>query len=189
VAETDECGCKKYTCKQLPCAPASKDDIKCPKDQKKNTPALGVDKCKCPVPTCVSKPEICEGKEVPKGYTVGVSGRAYKVHNDAKTWQEANNICKNSGGQLVEPDNEEVNRYLATLSADNIWIGATDNGHEGRFTWVSSGKNVQMKKWHPGEPNNCCGGQNCAVTNFNKKGHWDDAGCNIKNKFVCQFKP
>ena len=80
------------------------------------------------------------------------------------------------------------NLTFSYRSGKQQWIGATDAGHEGIWTWTN-GAPVRKSEshWYPGEPNNCCGGQNCAVSNFaGRPGIWDDQGCTLKRPFHCQ---
>merc|ERR1739848_195465 len=89
------------------------------------------------------------------------------------TFKDAITICSQNGGVLVEDDHPAITSYLKH-SKTLQWIGATDAGHEGKWTWTRGGS-VGKGKWYPREPNNCCGGQNCAVTNFAApgSGRWD----------------
>ena len=64
------------------------------------------------------------------------------------------------------------------------WIGATDAGHEGNWTWTD-GSPVKEGNWWPGEPNNNGGQQNCAIINYREGGKWDDIGWWIPNTFHC----
>jgi len=34
-----------------------------------------------------------------------------------------------------------------------FWLGATDNGHEGIWTWNATGDQMQYTNWSPAEPN------------------------------------
>ena len=65
------------------------------------------------------------------------------------------------------------------------WIGATDQGHEGKWTWTN-GVAVAKSHWYPGEPNDKAGGQNCALINWWKSGFWADETCTTKHPFHCQ---
>jgi len=66
------------------------------------------------------------------------------------------------GGHLVTIDNAEENTWVYnTFSTYGgvqraIWLGLTDQGHEGTFTW-SSGSPSSYRNWSPGEPNNVGG--------------------------------
>lgn len=121
------------------------------------------------------------------GYAYGLKGRALKVYSEKKSWSEARKTCQAEGGDLVTVDDPLVNAWLADQK-EVLWIGATDEGHEGQFLWTN-GKSTSATKefWHPHEPNNCCGGQNCAVVNFHSPGHWDDQGCAVGHPFACQI--
>jgi len=133
------------------------------------------------------RPFHCQVHRV--GYAYGAGGRVLKLHTEKKTWAEANAICRVEGGELVKVDNAAVNARLAAygMKNANLWIGATDAGHEGSWRW-NDGRVATKSFWYPREPNNCCGGQNCAVVNFRQPGKWDDQGCNARNSFVCQIR-
>merc|ERR1712137_455644 len=100
------------------------------------------------------------------------------------TFAEAKAVCAGFGGLVVYDDHPSVNKHLAQKGGKQ-WIGGTDEGHEGKWTWTN-GVPMPKGRWWPGEPNNCCGGQNCAVVNFGKPGFWDDQSCNLKRPFHCQ---
>jgi hypothetical protein len=61
----------------------------------------------------------------------------------------------------------------------SLWIGLTDAGHEGTFTWVS-GEPVTYTNWLPGQPDNAYGDENYAhmMRTGNGFGHpgglWND---------------
>jgi len=122
------------------------------------------------------------------GYKYG-AGRGLKVHNKKMSWREAAKTCHLEGAELVKVDNAEVNAWLAKQDSKlgRLWIGASDQGHEGKFT-LSDGLPAPKDFWYPKEPNNGGGNQNCAVVNFEIPGKWDDQNCNVKNAFVCQIE-
>lgn len=132
------------------------------------------------------KPFHCQIHRI--GYVYGVRRRVMKVHPEKKNWQDAAATCHAEGGELVKVNNPEVSSWLARQDPKlgHLWVGARDEGHEGKFTW-SDGQPADLAKWSPGEPNNCCGGQNCAVVNWKQPGIWDDQGCQLLNPFVCQI--
>ena len=67
------------------------------------------------------------------------------------------------------------------------WIGATDAGHEGNWTWTD-GSPIWKGNWWPGNPNNNGFGQDCAITNDGARcsGKWNDKACSNKEPFHCQ---
>jgi len=122
------------------------------------------------------------------GYAYGVARRGFKVHAEKMSWGDAAKTCHQEGGELVKVNHPAVNAWLAKQDPKLgvLWIGATDQGHEGKFTF-SDGRPAPTVYWSPGEPNNCCGGQNCALVNWKIPGKWDDQGCHVKHSFVCQL--
>jgi len=133
----------------------------------------------------VSLTPIAEANTDTQGW-VRVGGRYLKFNATPMNWADAVNACASFGGLLVYDDNAAINAYLAK-NGKLQWIGATDQGHEGKWTWSNGVPTTRASPpWWPGEPNNCCGGQNCAVVNFGKPGLWDDQGCSLKRPFHCQ---
>ena len=64
-------------------------------------------------------------------------------------------------------------------------IGYTDESNEGN--WISNGK--QFIQWADGQPDNCCGGQNCAVLSYGaNNGEMTDQSCGTdRYTFICQI--
>jgi len=106
---------------------------------------------------------------------VNVGGRFLKFFAKPMQFDEAVATCAGIGGLLAYDDHPLVHLYLAR-NGQLQWIGASDEGHEGKWTWTN-GASVGAGHWAPGEPNNLGGRQNCAVVNFRKPGHWDDQNC------------
>jgi len=137
------------------------------------------------------RPFHCQVHRLGYQYVASIGRRVLKVHPEKKTWAAAQSVCHAEGGQLVIVNSKATNDWLAKQTLNNIWIGATDNGHEGKWT-TPDGSLASKDFWYKGEPNNCCGGQNCAVVNFlsgkyGGKGTWDDQGCGIARSFVCEI--
>ncbi|MFC0243784.1 T1SS-143 repeat domain-containing protein [Rhodopseudomonas telluris] len=80
---------------------------------------------------------------------------------DNFTWTEADALAKAAGGYLVTitsaGENQFVTSHVNFLSTYGAWIGASDAGHEGAFTWTGgpeSGQAISYAPWEQGEPNN-----------------------------------
>ncbi len=112
----------------------------------------------------------------------------YKLTSRASNWREAEAEAVAMGGHLVTINNRDEQALLVSLflSGNNrtraYWIGLTDQNSEGRFRWIS-GEPVTYTNWNLGEPNNCCGGEDYGVMNwqiahgriFGVLGDWNDA--------------
>merc|ERR1712150_17010 len=67
------------------------------------------------------------------------------------------------------------------------WIGATDQGREGRWYWAGSLATVGDFIWYAGQPNSGTG-DNCAVLQNAYEFLGDDYACSIERNFICQKK-
>ena len=75
----------------------------------------------------------------------------------------------------------EDNFAGATAAGGRLaWIAASDDGHEGSWTWRAGPESGQAAltyfNWSPGEPNNCCNGENYVHLNWGAGGSWNDHG-------------
>ena len=102
--------------------------------------------------------------------------------------------CKNIGGHLPEPRNEQENLFLNSLGSEMFTLGINDEEVEGQWVFDSDGSPLTWFSWakfrdYPDAPN---GGrnQNCAMMrrNFDSQhvGHrdqdWGDFWCNSKSQ-------
>ena len=101
--------------------------------------------------------------DCPVGWLDAGSLGCFHFHPDnmtVSTWTEANLLCEDLGGFLVEPKTEDIQQFLATLllmlpeAADTLdwWIGLTDTGHEGVWLWVHEAQFVEEEFWATGSP-------------------------------------
>ena len=89
--------------------------------------------------------------------TNAANGHAYYLLSNG-TWNVAQAEAVRLGGNLVTINDAAeqdwvFNTFSATGTLRGLWIGLTDFGHEGNFTWIS-GESVAYRNWAPGEPNN-----------------------------------
>ncbi|XP_005093950.1 C-type lectin domain family 3 member A [Aplysia californica] len=110
---------------------------------------------------------------------------------------EANRLCRLYGGYLAEINDKQEFQHLADFSnssvsgsvSTGVMLGATDEGHEGRWTFLTSGGNMTSFLWNGSEPN---GGlrENCLFMWSNQKLMIDSA-CLIYTsgwqwRFLCE---
>jgi hypothetical protein len=140
---------------------------------------------------CNSKlPFACQAVGHPVDTWDRVGGRFLKYHGTAKTWPEALSTCLLEGSTLVIDDDPNIHYYLLKKANGklNIWIGATDLGHEGRWVWVNGGLvgHGHGTYWLKGQPSNSRGKEGCAHIH---RGGWNDNQCTVKFTFFCQIQP
>ena len=119
---------------------------------------------------------------IPAGCASGGDGCFYRFHGEQKNWTEAQNICKEDGGNLPIIFNETTRDALRGFMDDG-WIGATDQWEEGTRQ-TPAGESIPYKSWAEQEPNND-GDEDCAVQRHDKT--WSDIPCGRKKPFCCQF--
>lgn len=82
--------------------------------------------------------------------------KRFKVFVEKATWRDANRKCKAMGGRMAEVRSFAENRFIAQLTGqhqqDGFWLGASDEGVEGRWLW-NSGSDLSFTNWFYGQPN------------------------------------
>lgn len=110
----------------------------------------------------------------------------YLFEKDEKlSWYGARIRCDDFGGKLTEPDTAKEMTYIMTnVHADNVWIGATDDGHEGKWVWASSQQLVSSNlNWQSGQPNNLYENQHCMEIGLLAM---NDESCLQDNYYICE---
>ncbi|KAK7071231.1 hypothetical protein SK128_000323 [Halocaridina rubra] len=104
------------------------------------------------------------------------------------SWSEARKFCKGLGSDLAEPN--RVNTLRAMLldkypedSSKFFWVGASENGVEGNWTWISS-RRVQPADWGTGQPDG--GNENCVVLSRDDYPPLHDSPCYTHTMFICE---
>ncbi|MCA9644934.1 MAG: hypothetical protein KC492_29800 [Myxococcales bacterium] len=143
--------------------------------------------------------EKCE-VECPPNASVGPNSHCYWFVRDRKNWGDARNDCVAQGGYLVTLTSDSENSFLAALTVETIWIGATDGRQAkesgaGKYAWVT-GEDFGYQHWGQGEPNAAdkgCGFfercyEHCAT--MRDDGMWNDSYCeDDEYAYVCERIP
>lgn len=126
------------------------------------------DPSSCVAPTCnIAEPTNadCAGPAVlnaTKRYRSPTNGHWYQRFDSSLSWHEAVHFCRALGGYLATITDATENQFIwDTLGAGSpqaMWLGATDEGSEGQWTWVT-GEPFTWSHWADGEPNNVCRGE------------------------------
>lgn len=130
------------------------------------------------------------------GGTGGSFGSNEYLHcATALSYSSAQSDCQSeTGWDLVAIESSAENDFLDDLSANQHWIGASDQGTEGDWQWPdgtsfwsgdSTGSAVggAYANWASGQPNDS-GGQDCGVR-FDA-GTWNDEACTTTIAYVCE---
>lgn len=112
-------------------------------------------------------------------YYIGeYNGHAYYLSWDCYFAADAAAAAEAAGGHLATISDAGENEFVSVGVGYNwAWIGFSDAGDEGNFTWVN-GEPVSYTNWCGGEPNNCCSGEHWTTINwcYNEDGSlgWND---------------
>ncbi len=111
-----------------------------------------------------------------------LNGHSYMPGSGPMTWSQARDAAESMGGHLATLGDpmEVLTLQLHFGTASPYWIGLTDEGHEGDFTWVT-GEPFAFESWKPGQPDDDCNGaaENYVATILGF-GEWfdtTDTGC------------
>jgi hypothetical protein len=116
-------------------------------------------------------------------------GHYYKFIPGRYTWQQAKLRCEQLGGAgyLVCINSREENDFVHELTGGKAaWLGATDEGHERRWKWVS-GEPFSYRRWKRGEPTNSLGREHWLA--MASDGLWNDVTYHngTIEGFVCEW--
>ncbi|MGM9480039.1 lectin-like protein [Roseateles sp. NT4] len=116
----------------------------------------------------------------------GGNGHYYEFIDSNVTWSQALAAAQGMSflgmtGYLATAVNAAENSFISDNVAKGVlsWLSGSDDGNEGNWTWRAgpeTGQALTYFNWNPGEPNNCCGGENFLQTNWAGTGLWNDHG-------------
>ncbi|NRF66022.1 PEP-CTERM sorting domain-containing protein [Aquincola sp. S2] len=113
------------------------------------------------------------------------NGHFYEFIPGQFTWQQAFDAAQATSfngqqGYLATVTSGAENGFLSTsISREIGWLGGSDDGAEGNWTWrdgPEAGQAFTYTNWNPGEPNDCCTGEDFLHLNFAIVGGWNDHG-------------
>lgn len=101
-------------------------------------------------------------------------------------WSEASAACLTWGGTLAVVTSAVEQQFVAALAGDPpTWLGATDSGDDGVFTWVT-GEDWSYDNWGVDQPDGA-EAENCLGIDFQL--NWSDEQCSDYNVYVCERPP
>ncbi|XP_067298665.1 C-type lectin domain family 4 member E-like isoform X1 [Pseudorasbora parva] len=111
----------------------------------------------------------------------------YTISNEAMTWSESRQYCRDRGADLIIIDTEEKQRFITSLAKERLWIGLTDIENEAVFKWVDT-SHLNQKFWDKGEPNSLPRIEDCIELDpeRDRVNNWNDLPCLFKIKCICE---
>ncbi|XP_051570049.1 macrophage mannose receptor 1-like isoform X2 [Myxocyprinus asiaticus] len=111
----------------------------------------------------------------------------YNIAMETKTFNDAKQICEQTGANLVDVASRYENAFLISLVGlrpeKHFWIGLSNTEQADRFLW-SNGDKVKFTHFNVGLPDKH---QGCvAMLTGMSAGLWDVLACNIKHKYICK---
>jgi len=133
---------------------------------------------------------------------IGIQTSCARVLNDggchcvswtARTWAVSRGFCELNGMQLVsfETKEEETAIENTWTNADlsvYYWTSGSDEGHEGRWVWTSTGKQLNYTNWHQAAPNND-GPEHYLHKNYDRTSKWNDIPVTTTMYAICEAMP
>lgn len=120
------------------------------------------------------------------GYVGEYGGCSYYLSNNVMTWNQAYAVIGSiPGGEMATILNAATNDFVAHCDVAEVytglWIGLTDEGHEGTWTWTNGGPAIYTN-WDAGQPDDNSPPENVASIKpahmSNGGGHWHDQNAN-----------
>ncbi|XP_053406407.1 perlucin-like [Mercenaria mercenaria] len=119
----------------------------------------------------------------------------YHFSHDTETWLDAELSCQQLyGAHLAEIEDATENNFLineVNVLGFSFWVGGNDLQVEGEWKWFSSKTAVKYSTWHPGNPSNNGGDENCMeILDGDGKGPqkplWNDKQCHAYQRYICE---
>jgi len=113
-------------------------------------------------------------------------------------WYKAEQYCRFHGMHLASINSADEQKDLQEhiqaygMGHEHFWTSGTDQGEEGKFFWMSTGRPVTFENWNAGEPNNFVyedGEQEHCLEMWDRDGKglkWNDTPCSFSTFFICE---
>ena len=118
-------------------------------------------------------------------------GQCYRFSEDNLTWLEAQSICKEDGGALLEIYTESELGYVQDVlkfkaGIDHIWLGASDHRNRKAYLWNQTEKGLAYSI--PWAENFRATGPSvtCLLLLGAGKNHWISTVCDSKSSYICK---
>ncbi|KAK2909392.1 hypothetical protein Q8A67_005229 [Cirrhinus molitorella] len=120
----------------------------------------------------------------PDGKALKQRGSRYDLYmsDEAKSWSDSRQYCRDHGGDLVIINSEEKLMVIHSYIKQNVWIGLSDIENEGSLKWVDNSP-LKQGFFSPFEPNDAGGNEDCHFQTTSKRGYlWGPDGLFMSNE-------
>ena len=124
------------------------------------------------------------GTDIP-GYTfLGTLNNAnFYLSTTTANWQDAQNNAIAVGGNLAAITSAAENDLVKNAITGSTFIGFTDQGSEGTFTWIN-GEATSYTNWNSNEPNDYGSGED--YTEMLVGGLWNDINGSVTRPYIVE---
>ncbi|XP_036973174.1 macrophage mannose receptor 1 [Acanthopagrus latus] len=124
----------------------------------------------------------------PDGY-ISWYQNCYKLVEEPATWDAAQTVCEQQGGNLASIDMSYDQAFIAGVVLQgkaDAWIGLRRK-EDGSYMWTD-GWPVFFTQWGPGEPSNI-DGEGCVSMHGSPMFHgtWNDTKCDVSKPYICKI--
>ncbi|KAJ8599154.1 hypothetical protein CTAYLR_008300 [Chrysophaeum taylorii] len=144
-------------------------------------------------PCCCGFAEFCCDKDECSGCEAPFSGPSedacFYVSTTYHSFVECEDLCEGMGGTLASIRGAEEEAWLeAAVGLGVAYIGAFEAGPDesGDWRWVDGGSlATTYSRWAPGDPDDWCVDEDCALFAPAYFPGWVDASCGLEDSAVC----
>ncbi|KAK8392992.1 hypothetical protein O3P69_013199 [Scylla paramamosain] len=122
--------------------------------------------------------------------------KTYRAYEHAATHPQALQACRQLGGRLALPTNQEEDLQISRIIGISFvsaqwpfpvyWISGSDEQEEGNFIDSVTGQSLNYINYEAGQPDDA-GGEDCLHKSTVFPG-WNDLPCHYKGEgYVCEF--
>ena len=125
-----------------------------------------------------------------KGTGMSPTGWCYTPRQEARTFEEAEHVCRAWGGHVFSfQDQEELNMAVRVFGHTHFWVGmrrmSAGGGLNGMFRFTDGTSNLYANgQWLGGQPDNQGGNEWCVEMVW--EGKMKDVRCDSRLPFICK---
>ena len=125
-----------------------------------------------------------------KGTGMSPTGWCYTPRQEARTFEEAEHVCRAWGGHVFSyQDQEELNMAVRVFGHTHFWVGmrrmSAGGGLSGMFRFTDATSNLYANgRWLGGQPDNQGGNEWCVEMVW--EGKMKDVRCDSRLPFICK---